>query len=43
MLDGRGDAVAQPGAKPSIGHKAQQLPRTADTISDHAANRARFA
>ena len=34
MLDGRGDAVAQPGAKPSIGHEAQQLPRAPDAISD---------
>ena len=43
MLEGRGDAVAQPGAKPSIGHEAQQFPRAADAISDHAAIRARFS
>ena len=43
MLDGRGDAVAQPGAKPSIGHEAQQLPRAADAISDDAAIRARLS
>ena len=39
MLDGRGDAVAQPGTKAAVGCELQQLARAACEIGRAAAGR----
>jgi hypothetical protein len=43
VLDRHGDAIAQAGPKPPIGHEAQQLPRAPHEIGAGAGIRAQIS